>query len=247
MLNEGVDSMDINKLILLTSITLFIYFFFIQIFTILFRMTGMTKSKSRFQVISLFTNSGYTTQEAELIVNHQARRKLANTTMLFGYMLNVTVISVLINVILTLGNSQSQDVWKFVAVLAGLFFLFFIISRFKFIDNFFQTIIQKIAIKFIYGKQTNIIEVLDNYSSNAICEILIRYLPAVCDKVPLKENGIKSEHGIQVLAIQRKSHVNSDVSGEDFIETGDRIIVYGKLKNIKDVFLFGEEDMEKGA
>jgi len=33
--------MDINKIILLAAVTLFIYFFFIEIFTMLFRITGM--------------------------------------------------------------------------------------------------------------------------------------------------------------------------------------------------------------
>jgi hypothetical protein len=224
--------MDINKIILLAAVTLFIYFFFIEIFTMLFRITGMTRNKSRFQVITLFTNSGYTTQEAELIMSHHLRRKLANTTMLFGYILNVTVISVLVNIIMTLGNSQSQDVWKFVIFIGSAFILVTVISKVKFIDRLLQSFIKKIAVKFIYGKKKNVIEVLDNYDQNSIAEVHIDYLPVLCDHIPLKDNGIKSIYGIQVLAIKRKHKVNTEVSGEDFIEKGDLVVLFGRIQNI---------------
>jgi len=229
--------MDINKLILLGTVTLFIYFFFIEIFTILFRLTGMTRSKSRFQVISLFTNSGYTTQEAELIMNHQLRRKLANTTMIFGYLLNVTVISVLINIIMTLGNSQSQDVWKFVLYIGGFFAVLTIISKIRFVSRFFQFMTKRIAVVLFYGKHANIIEVLDNYDQNSIVEVTVRVLPKILDQVPLKANGVKSEYGIQVLAINRSHQVITDVSGEDFIRKGDRLVLFGKMRNIRELFL----------
>ena len=46
------------------------YILIIDIFTILFRMSGMTEEKAKFQVISLLTNSGYTTKESELVVSN---------------------------------------------------------------------------------------------------------------------------------------------------------------------------------
>ena len=60
------------------------YILIIDIFTILFRMSGMTEEKAKFQVISLLTNSGYTTKESELVVSKLLRRKLARTVMLLS-------------------------------------------------------------------------------------------------------------------------------------------------------------------
>ncbi len=128
--------MNLDQLLLLGIVTFLIYFIFIEIFTVLFRLTGMPRNKSRFQVISLFTNSGYTTQEAELIVNHQMRRKLATTTMLLGYALNVTVISVLINIIMTLGNTGStSEVWRFILLFGGFIILVYLLGKIKWIDS----------------------------------------------------------------------------------------------------------------
>jgi len=229
--------MSLNNMILLGMVTMLIYFFFIEIFTVLFRLTGLTKSKSRFQVISLFTNSGYTTQEAELVMSNHVRRRLANTTMLFGYILNVTVISVLINIIMALGSSASQDVWTFVLIVGGFFIGLFIISRIKFVDVFFQMIIKGIAVFFIYSKDTNVIEILDNYDQKSIAEVSIRNLPDVLVNSPLRENGMKANYGIQVLAIKRGKTMITDVSGDEILLTDDLVVVFGKIRKIKDLFI----------
>ncbi|MFA6647199.1 MAG: hypothetical protein WCS32_01045 [Candidatus Izemoplasmatales bacterium] len=97
--------MSVEALIMMGTAIILVYIIFIEIFTIIFRLTGLTNDKARFQVISLFTNSGFTTQEAELIINSRVRRRIANVTMLSGFILNVTVISVLVNVFITLGSA----------------------------------------------------------------------------------------------------------------------------------------------
>ncbi|MBU0996567.1 MAG: TrkA C-terminal domain-containing protein [Firmicutes bacterium] len=238
--------MSLNNMILLGLVTMLIYFFFIEIFTVLFRLTGLTKSKSRFQVISLFTNSGYTTQEAELVMSNHVRRRLANTTMLFGYILNVTVISVLINIIMTLSSSASQDVWIFVLILGGFFIALFIISRIKFVDQFFQMIIKGIAIFFVYSKDMNVIEILDNYEQKSIAEVSIRNLPDILTNTPLRENGMKANFGIQVLAIKRGKMMITDVSGDEILKPNDLIVVFGKIRKIKELFLKEPQtDMEE--
>ena len=39
-------------------------------------MTGMEKKKARFQALSAFSGTGFTTKEAEFVVNHPQRRKV---------------------------------------------------------------------------------------------------------------------------------------------------------------------------
>ena len=54
-----IGSMIVFVLLIIFYITI------ADIITILFRLTGMTEERARFQVISLLTNSGFTTQESE--------------------------------------------------------------------------------------------------------------------------------------------------------------------------------------
>ena len=93
------------------SLILFVFFIIIyilisDIITIFFRLTGLTEEKARFQVISLLTNSGFTTRESESVVSSKVRRRLARATMLFGYAFTVTIVSTTVNFFMTLGKSE---------------------------------------------------------------------------------------------------------------------------------------------
>ena len=52
--------MNLTASILAIAIAIVLYIYTIELFTILFRITGLTKEKARFQVISLITCSGFT-------------------------------------------------------------------------------------------------------------------------------------------------------------------------------------------
>ena len=51
-----------------------------EIFTILFRLTGLPEKRARFQAVSLLTTSGFTTNESELIMKSSLRRKITRST-----------------------------------------------------------------------------------------------------------------------------------------------------------------------
>ncbi|MFJ7726054.1 hypothetical protein ACIQXV_07795 [Neobacillus sp. NPDC097160] len=65
----------------------------IEIFVILFRLTGLKVEVSRFQVISMMTGVGFTTGESELILGHPVRRRLASFLILFGAFSLAVIIS----------------------------------------------------------------------------------------------------------------------------------------------------------
>ncbi|MBR2000686.1 MAG: potassium transporter TrkA, partial [Firmicutes bacterium] len=79
--------------LLMFVLLIMFYIVIADIITIFFRLAGMTEEKARFQVISLLTNSGFTTQESEAVVNSKIRRRLATATMIFGYAFTVTILS----------------------------------------------------------------------------------------------------------------------------------------------------------
>ncbi|MPM43777.1 hypothetical protein SDC9_90454 [bioreactor metagenome] len=80
-------------------ICLIIFLIIIDIFAVLFRLTGLSREKARFQVISLLTSTGYTTRESELITQHPIRRKLASALMVVSYVSTLTFISFLVNML----------------------------------------------------------------------------------------------------------------------------------------------------
>ena len=52
--------------------------------SIAFEITGMERSNARFQSLSALSGTGFTTSEAESIVNHPVRRKIATWLMFIG-------------------------------------------------------------------------------------------------------------------------------------------------------------------
>lgn len=229
--------MGINALILMGFSIILVYVIFIEIFTIIFKLTGLTNDKARFQVISLFTNSGFTTQEAELVVNSRVRRRIANITMLSGFILNVTVISVLVNVFITLGSATSTDVLKFFLYIGVFFIILYILKKLKLFELLFKGIVERITNRVIHGSQTNIIEVLDNVGKNSIAEITIINLPEVLEETTLEKSNIRNTHFVNVLAIIRGGDTNANVTKDDIICKNDKVVVFGKLANIKKLFL----------
>ena len=98
--------MNIYMALSLFSLIILLYWVITELFTILFRFTGLPDERARFQVISLLTGCGFTTKESELILSNRRRRRLARITMLFGYVFNITIVSALVNVFLSLKLTQ---------------------------------------------------------------------------------------------------------------------------------------------
>ena len=89
--------MNIYVSIALFILIVMLYMVISELFTILFRFTGLPDEKARFQVLSLLTGCGFTTRESEMVLSTKSRRRLARIMMLFGY-LRLFSISILLTI-----------------------------------------------------------------------------------------------------------------------------------------------------
>jgi Trk K+ transport system NAD-binding subunit len=97
--------------------------------------------------------------------------------------------------------------------------------------------VERITNRVIHGSQTNIIEVLDNVGKNSIAEITIINLPEALEETTLEKSNIRNTHFVNVLAIIRGGDTNANVTKDDIIWKNDKVVVFGKLANIKKLFL----------
>ena len=72
-----------------------VYLFTIEAFCVAFKLTGLATNKIKFQVASLFTGSGFTTNESEIIVDDERRRKIAIVCMYTGHIFSVVFMGLL--------------------------------------------------------------------------------------------------------------------------------------------------------
>ena len=223
--------------LILFFIVMIAYMLIAEIFTVLFRLTGLPEAKARLQVVSLLTTCGFTTKETEVFVTTPTRRKLAITAMIFGYAFSATLVSAFISIILSIGNSQDENLWNVFLILLVVMIFFIILSKIKFIKNAFDSLIFKIGHKLSKTKTKNFLKVVDAYGANSIVEITLIELPNDFKDKTLEEIKIRQNYNLTVLAITRENKIINNIKKEDFFKEKDIVTVYGNFDDIKKVFI----------
>ena len=217
-----------------------LYIVIIDIFTMLFVVTGMAEEKARFQVISLLTNSGYTTKESEIVVEMVARRKMARTIMLFGYIFAITVVSIFVNILVSLSNYERHEVWPSLLVVAAVFVAFVLIKRIPVVRTFFNDKLEQVGRKWVYRKRDNAIILLDEYNHGVIAKVILQKVPQAFEGKTLEEIGLPDSHNIHVFFINRENEEITHVTGETVFAPGDILFVFGQRKMIEQTFANAE-------
>ena len=206
----------------------------------LFRITGLTKERAKFQVISMFTNSGFTTNESEAILNNKIRRKIATWCMITGTVFNVIIVSLIINLLFNINPAEAKESYIYILAVFSIFVLLLVIIELPFVKRFIEKSIQVVAERFINSKKLeNVITVLDVYGKDAIVEVRLNVLPDFIKDKSLIECNLKANYGLNVLLIKRKDRV-IDVHKDTIIQVNDNVVFFGELQNIKDLFSITE-------
>ena len=83
--------------ILLFIVTIIISFIVVRIGAIAFQLTGLEWSLAKFQSLSCFSGTGFTTKEAELITGNPQRRHIVSILMVLGNAGLVTLVATFAN------------------------------------------------------------------------------------------------------------------------------------------------------
>ena len=213
-----------------------VYIIINEIFTVLFRLTGLTEEKAKFQVTSMLTNSGFTTSESENITSSKVRSKLARMTMIFGYAFTVTIVSSLVNFIIAMNNSEIRNIWPAsLAVLSILIFLR-IVKKHPIIKSKFDRLIEKLGNKCIFGKFSNVIVVLDSYDENVLAEIILTNIPEKLKDKTVGDVDLNQHYNINVMLLKREYDYMRPINANTILQEGDTIVVFGDYKNIRQLF-----------
>lgn len=89
-------------------------------------MTGLNFEKAKFQALSAFTGTGFTTREAEQVVNNSRRRKIISWLMILG---NVGVVTVIVTATSSFATAKGLEAGLNVLVLIAGFSLIIVIGR----------------------------------------------------------------------------------------------------------------------
>jgi len=192
------------------------------------QLTGIEPDVARFQALSAFTGTGFTTREAERVVGHRARRRIVTILIILGNAGLVTVIATLVA-----SFTQVRDyAWFFIRlaiIIGGTFGLYQLII----ISKVGQWIVESLGrpiMKRVLREAPPVEELLRVGKDWAITLVAVK---KGSKNIGLSVNDIAAEGDMEVLGIDRTDvHLNRPDRGER-IREGDRLLVYSSRKAVK--------------
>ena len=225
--------MNIYVALSLFSVIIVVYLIITEMFTIMFRFTGLPAERARFQVISLLTGCGYTTKESEMFLSSRARRRLARITMLFGYVFNITIVSAFINVFLSIKLTDLTDNWLSILIPLGAAIIIFIFMRVPAIRAWGDSLLRKIADRILKrGETFNTVVLMDYIGTESIASVKLNHIPEQYLGQSLAQMKLKAETGILVMLVESKGKKPEAAGADTVFQVGDKLTVFGNYKTI---------------
>jgi len=202
----------------------------VKIATVALRMTGLDERKARFQAVSAFTGTGFTTKDSELILQDEIRRKIVIVLMILG---NAGLVTVITALIFTFGKSGIQPALLNSAILIFMVFVIYKIATHKRLTRFLTKKIESRLEKRPLFEKKPVEEILRVAKDYGIAEVAIKESCQNIGKTLAESSFRKSD--ILVLAIERKNQVIPTPRASDRVQLGDTLICYGKLDNLEKI------------
>ncbi|KPK39111.1 MAG: hypothetical protein AMJ78_08975 [Omnitrophica WOR_2 bacterium SM23_29] len=229
--------------LLLFLVVIIVSFIVVRIGAIAFELTGLEWSLAKFQSLSCFTGTGFTTKEAELITGNPQRRRIATVLIVLGHAGLVTLIA-------TFANSLRPDSfskfsipflhlvfpahllpWINLLVIAlSIFIIFGIFTHSRFTRNFTNVLRSRIVKRELF-KPVTFEELVVATGGYGVSSVEVCKDSPVVDKT-LLDSDLRT-HDITVLAIERKHEIIPNPVANTIIRLGDRLICFGKLDKIR--------------
>lgn len=194
----------------------------VQLGAIALELTGMERTKARFQAVSAFTNSGYTTREAEEVTRFPVRRRIVSFLMVFGYVGLATFIG-------TFATSFFERSYAQTAVQGGIVVgslgLLYLLLRWRGLTMRVGRAVRRWLGRRHAFDAPSVEEMLQVFEGFGIVRVTV---DEECELVgkPLSELRLTARR-VQILAIERGGQWIAVPQGADELRIGDHLLCYG--------------------
>lgn len=194
--------------------------------------TGLSRESARFQARSAFTGVGFTTNEAEQVVNHPVRRRIVLILMLLGNAGIVTSVSSLILSFVSTGDKTGLLIRM--SVLAVGVGVLLVAANSRWVDARLSVVIRWALRRYTTLDIKDYASLLHLAGDYRISELRIESEDWLAGKT--LKNAKLSDEGIHVLGVQpRKAPYRGALTGDTIIRAGDTLILYGRSSAIKEL------------
>ncbi len=195
-------------------------------------MTGLSWDTASFQSYSAFFGVGFTTREAEMVVNHPVRRRIIRDLILAG---NIGVTSALATLVASLmQHPDSAHPLLLIGMLVAVIVLMFYLFRVGWVQRAIDHTIQRALEHMGLVRALDYEMLLRIQSGYCVSEIEVLPETPVVNKT-LRESR-PWDHGIVILAIKRDGETIPGLPGPtETLRVGDLLTVYGEEHKVRAV------------
>ena len=218
-------------LLIPTLLTIFLSYLVVRAGAIALMMTGMDQQRARFQALSAFSRAGYTTREAEAVVNNPKRRQIVTLLIILG---NAGLVALIVTATSSITTSEGYNLpITVVVIIAGALALYLLTSRSRF-AGWWDSFIEKRLVKsqvLEEGATEDLLHFIEGYG---IVKVI------VTSESPFVGSSFSDirrlEENLQVLGVERGKDWIPFPKASDTIQDGDKLIVYGHINVLKSMF-----------
>ena len=187
--------------------------------------TGMERGKARFQALSALSGTGFTTREAESIVNHPRRRRIVTWLILLG---NVGILTFLILLILYVRAGLVMPPLMHFVVLAAVVIVFVLVvwsGVLRRITDFIVGWIGRAKAAVLTRE-----EIVYEAGGYAVARLVVDQRAGIAG-MTLGETGLAGRD-ISVLALEKGDRVIPNPEAGALLAAGDCLLCYGRVTEI---------------
>lgn len=196
-----------------------------RIATIALVYTGLSREAARFQARSAFTGVGFTTSEAEMVMQHPVRRRIVMWLMFFG---NVGIVTGISSLLLTFINPNTTQGWIIrLVLLASGIILLWVVANSRWIDRLLSRLIKGALHRWTRMDVRDYFRLLNLTGDYEVMEMTVDPEDWLADQT-LADLGLRQE-GIVVLGVRRANgRYLGAPKGETHIHAQDTLTLYGR-------------------
>lgn len=196
-----------------------------RIATIALTMTGLSEQAAKFQARSAFTGTGFTTSEAEKVVNHPVRRRIITLLMVIRSAGFITIIMSLILSLQTTPGGPASRLFRLFWIIAGIFVIW-LLSKNKWFTRRLETVIRRVLAEKTDLDTRDYAGLLHLAGGYQVTELQVREGDWIAGK-KLQDCNLRNE-GITVLGILRSdgTYLGAPL-GRTEIRPDDILTLYG--------------------
>jgi hypothetical protein len=215
-----------------TLIAIVISMLIVRAGAIALMMTGMSFDKAKFQALSAFSGTGFTTREAERVVNNPPRRKIVSWLMILG---NAGIVTVIVTATSSFAMVRGLEIGLNLLVLAGGLGLILVVIRHTPFVRHWEAFAQaRLARLKIFDDDTTVDELLHITEGYGVVRIqLLENSPFIGQT--LSEINAGLEHSF-VLGIERDKQWQPSPRLTRKLIEDDYLVIYGKLEDLAEHF-----------